>query len=300
MRIQKSTFFKATLPVILLFALPAVAQQPSGSGPSSASGYVLGPDDQLLIRVSEGLDLGDKPTLIGANGNITLPLLGHIPAAGRTVEQFESDLKELLKPYVKEPQVTVTVTEFRSQPVSVFGAVVTPGVIQLRGRKTLFEVLSMAGGPRETAGSSITITRLQENGPIPLPGATPDPTGRFNVAQLGVQDVVEGKNPGVNIEIKAHDVISVSQANSSLVYVVGDVEHAGAFTLGAQRTLSVLSALSRRRVRSHGQAGAGQDLPSRSRRTEAKGHCDQSQTDPDGKGGGCCSAARRRFSCTHE
>jgi polysaccharide export outer membrane protein len=215
----------------------ASAQQPP-------SGYVLGPDDQIAIRALEGLDLGDKPVLIGTNGNITLPLIGRVKAAGLTVEQLETELTSRLKTYVQEPQISVTVTEFRSQPVSVFGAVTTPGVVQLRGRKTLYEVLSMAGGPRETAGSTISIVRLQENGPIPLPGATPDPTGRFSTADIDMQQILDGKNPAANIEIKPHDVISVSQSNGRTVYVVGDVQRAGSFNLGGQRTISVLSALS--------------------------------------------------------
>jgi polysaccharide biosynthesis/export protein len=220
------------------------AQQPPATTAPSPSGYVLGPDDQILIRALDGLDIGDKPVLIGTNGNITLPLIGRVQAAGLTVEQLEAELVSRLKAYVKEPQVSVTVTDFRSQPVSVFGAVTTPGVIQLRGRKTLYEVLSLAGGPRETAGSTISIVRLAESGPIPLPGATQDPTGRYSSAELDLKEILDGKNPAANIEIKPHDVISVSQGTNRMVYVVGDVQRAGAFNLGGQRTLSVLSALS--------------------------------------------------------
>jgi polysaccharide export outer membrane protein len=222
----------------------ASAQQPPPTTAPSPSGYVLGPDDQIAIRALEGLDLGDKPVLIGVNGDITLPLIGRLKAAGLTVEQLETELASRLKTYVKDPQVSVTVTEFRSQPVSVFGAVTTPGVVQLRGRKTLYEVLSMAGGPRETAGSTISIVRLAEYGPIPLPGAAPDPTGRYSTAELDMQQILDGRNPAANIEIKPHDVITVSQGNTRTVYVVGDVQRSGAFNLGGQRTISVLSALS--------------------------------------------------------
>ncbi|MBZ5586326.1 MAG: polysaccharide export protein [Acidobacteriia bacterium] len=227
-----------------LLAVASAAQQPPAATAQPASGYVLGPDDQIVIRALEGLDLADKPVLIGANGNITLPLIGRLQAAGLTVEQLEAELASRLKTYVQEPQISVTVTEFRSQPVSVFGAVTTPGVVQLRGRKTLYEVLSMAGGPRETAGSIVSITRRRENGEIPLPGASLDSTGQFSSAALDIQEILDGKNPAANIEIKPHDVISVSQGNARLVYVVGDVQRAGAFNLGGQRTISVLSALS--------------------------------------------------------
>jgi polysaccharide export outer membrane protein len=212
--------------------------------PPAPSGYVLGPDDQITIRALEGLDLGDNPVLIGTNGDITLPLIGRFKAAGLSVEQLESAVAGRLKAYVKEPQITVTVTEFRSQPVSVLGAVNTPGVVQLRGRKTLYEVLSMAGGPRETAGSTVSIIRLLDYGPIPLPGAGPDVTGRYSSAELDLQEILDGKNPAFNIEIKPHDVISVSEGITRMVYVVGDVQRSGAFNLGGQRTISVLSALS--------------------------------------------------------
>jgi len=102
----------------------------------------------------------------------------------------------------------------------------------------------MAGGPGETAGSTITVTRRRENGEIPLPNAKIDPTGQFSTAELSVQEVLGGKNPAANIEIKPNDVISVSAADSNMVYVVGDVEHAGAFTMGGRQSVSVLMALS--------------------------------------------------------
>jgi len=231
--------------MVVLTALCAAAEQPAETATLPDSGYVLGPDDQIVMHAMESPEISDKPILIGTNGNITLPLIGRVKAGGLTVEQLETELNTRLKKYVKDPQISVTVVEFRSQPVSVFGAVTKPGVIQLRGRKTLYEVLSMAGGPNdEKAGSSLTVTRRRENGEIPLPGATVDPTGQFSTAELNVAEILEGKNPAANIEIKPNDTISVSEANSNMIYVVGDVEHGGGFTLGGRQKLSVLRALS--------------------------------------------------------
>ena len=229
---------------LLLAIVSAIAQQPGNTAVKLDSGYVLGPDDQIVIHAIDVPEISDKPFLIGTNGNVTLPLIGRVQAGGLTVEQLELELNARLARYVKDPQVSVTVTEFRSQPVSVFGAVTKPGVIQLRGRKALYEVLSDAGGPRETAGATITITRRRENGDLPLPGAKPDATGQFSIAELNVQGVLAGRNPAVNIEIKPNDVISVSEADSNMVYVVGDVEHGGGFTLGGRQSVSVLMALS--------------------------------------------------------
>ena len=235
---------EVTFSIVVLFALCAAAQQSAETAKKLDSGYVLGPDDQIVIHAIDSPEISDKPFLIGMNGNVTLPLIGRVQAGGLTVEQLETELNTHLKKYVHDPQVSVTVAEFRSQPVSVFGAVTKPGVIQLRGRKTLYEVLSMAGGPNETAGSRLTVTRRRENGEIPLPGATIDPTGQFSTAELNVAEILEGKNPAANIEIKPNDTISVSEANSNMIYVVGDVEHGGAFTLGGRQKLSVLRALS--------------------------------------------------------
>jgi polysaccharide export outer membrane protein len=230
--------------MVVLAAFCTAAEQPARTATLPDSGYVLGPDDQIVMHATESPEISDKPTLIGTNGNITLPLIGRVKAGGLTVEQLETELNTRLKKYVKDPQISVTVVEFRSQPVSVFGAVTKPGVIQLRGRKTLYEVLSMAGGPNdEKAGSSLTVTRRRENGEIPLAGSTVDPTGQFSTAELNVAEILEGKNPAANIEIKPNDTISVSEANSNMIYVVGDVEHGGGFTLGGRQKLSVLRAL---------------------------------------------------------
>ena len=238
---------QASVAVFIMLTLAAVyaaAQQPPVTGTQTVSGYVLGPDDQIVIRVIDAPDISDKPVLIGTNGDITLPMIGRVKAGGLTVEQLETELNTRLKEFIQEPQASVTVTEFGSQPVSIFGAVEKPGVVQLRGQQTLYQVLSMAGGPREDAGSILTVTRPRQNGDIPLPGAKLDPTGQFSSAELNVQEILEGKNPSANIEIKPNDIISVSEGSSNMIYVVGDVGHGGGFTLGGARNVSVLRALS--------------------------------------------------------
>jgi hypothetical protein len=237
------------------------------------SGYVLGPDDQILIRALEGLDLGDKPVLIGTNGNITLPLVGRIQAAGLTVEQLETELASRLKAYVKEPQVSVTVTDFRSQPVSVFGAVTTPGVVQLRGRKTLYEVLSMAGGPRETAGSTISIVRLAEERRHPparcqlriRPADTPAPSSICSRSSMvRIPPPTSKSSPTMSSPSPREPTAWFTSSATSSVPVRS--------TLGGQRTISVLSAVSLAGgLGTHRQTRARLDLPPRSRWAEAPG-----------------------------
>ena len=107
--------------------------------------YILGPDDQVTLFVSDIEEISNKPMRIDMRGNLTLPLAGRLRAAGLTAGQLEAEIETRLRKFLNDPEVVVNITDFRSQPVSVLGAVATPGVHQLEGHKTLFQVLSMAG-----------------------------------------------------------------------------------------------------------------------------------------------------------
>ena len=204
--------------------------------------YALGPDDQITLYVADAEEISGKPMRIDMRGDINLPMAGRIHAAGLTADQLETEIESRLKKYFKKPDVVVSITEFRSQPISVLGAVTTPGVHQLEGRKTLFEVLSLAGGLRPDAGSIVRITRKIEWGPIPLPGAKTDSTGQFSVASVSVKSIMDASSPAENITVKPEDVISVSKAD--LVYVVGSVRKPGGFVLGQDESISALQVLS--------------------------------------------------------
>ena len=159
-----------------------------------------------------------------------------------TVDQLETEIATRLKVYIVEPEVTVSITEFRSQPVSVVGAVATPGVHQLEGQKTAGGNPGHCRRVRPDAGPSVKITRRLEFGRIPLPGAADDPTHQFSIAEVNLKAVMEAKNPEYNIAIRPHDVISVPHAE--VVYVIGEVSHAGALPLNEGDSLSALEAIS--------------------------------------------------------
>jgi polysaccharide export outer membrane protein len=215
--------------------------QASVEGPGPAA-YLLGPEDSLSIKVLDAEELGTQPYPIDLRGDINLPRVGRVHAGGLTVEQLERTLTQAFEEYLQEPVVTVTVADFRSQPISVLGQVGLPGVHQMRGRKTLFEVISEAGGIKPEAGNTIKITRRKEWGAIPLPGAANDPSGDFSVAEVKIRDVMEARNPAENIPIKPYDVITVPRAE--LIYVIGSVKRSGGFVLSERGNLSVLQVLS--------------------------------------------------------
>jgi polysaccharide export outer membrane protein len=210
--------------------------------PRPLSKYVLGAHDQIALWSVEVEELSGKTVQIDNSGQINVPLAGHIQAAGLTTQELEAELTKRLAAYVKRPEVSVSVVQFGSQPVSVLGAVNNPGLHQLRGGRTLAEVLAAAGGLRPEAGSSIKVTRRLEYGRIPLASADHDDTGAFSVAEVNTRDIVEALDPEMNIDVRPFDIISVPPAK--MVYVVGVVVRAGGFVLNEKESLSALQALS--------------------------------------------------------
>src|SRR5688572_13457291 len=158
----------------VISAAPEGRQAQVNCGSGVRSTYLLGPDDEVVIAGPELDELAGKSIHIDGDGDIQLPLVGRVRVADRTVQQAQQELNKRFSTYIRDPQITINVKELRSQPVSILGAVNAPGVHQVRGYKTLLEMLSLAGGLRPDAGHSIRITRQLEWGCIPLPNARLD------------------------------------------------------------------------------------------------------------------------------
>ncbi len=121
--------------------------------------YRIGSEDVLNINVFQAQEL-NREVRVSASGEISLPLLGSVRATGLTPRELEFVLQELLhRTYMKDPHVSVFVHEMQSHPVSVMGAVKRPGVFQIRGSKTLLEVLSLSEGLADDAGETVIILR---------------------------------------------------------------------------------------------------------------------------------------------
>ena len=238
------------LTCVLSFALStlvALAQEPlRNEGATTGnqtrtpqlSEYILGPGDEIVIMAIEAEEIANKPIRIGVGGEITLPMVGRVRASGMTVQELESEVSKRLKMYVREPQVSISVTQLRSQPVTVIGAVAKPGVVQLEGRKTLVEVLSLAGGTLPDASSRISITRTKEAGVLPAGSLTPEAASSHSVSEVDMRSIIDGSRPEQNIQILPHDLITVRRA--PIVYAVGQFNKQGGFVLQEKEHTSVL------------------------------------------------------------
>jgi polysaccharide export outer membrane protein len=200
----------------------------------------LGPDDRVTIGVTGVPELSEGAYRIAPSGEIRLPWVGEVKAAGLEPAELELAIGQLLAVYVRDPRVVVSVEELASRPVSVLGAVNQPGVIALSGERTLAEALSSAGGLRPNAGGSLTLTRRAEQGAPPIRGAVLDAGGMFYVAKVNMRSLLNGTDPGQNILVRPHDVITAPPADR--VYVIGSVKQPGGFEMGDQG-VSLLQAL---------------------------------------------------------
>ncbi len=233
----------------------------------SAQEYRIGPDDVLNINVFEAQEL-NREVRVSAGGEISLPLLGSVRAAGLTPRELEFVLQELLhRTYMKDPHVSVFVREMQSHPVSVMGAVRRPGVFQIRGSKTLLEVLSLAEGLADDAGETVIILRGAALSAEPDPStdhaAASDPPspgpqspGEANTAsspvndnrsasesavQVNLKDLLESSDSRSNPLVHPGDIVKVTRAG--VVYVIGEVRKPGGFVLKSNEKISVLQAL---------------------------------------------------------
>ena len=154
--------------------------------------YVIGARDILSIVVWEQASLSCPTCLVRPDGNITVPLINEIRAAGLTPDDLRRDLAVRFAAIIRDPQVSVQVAQVNSKKYFVQGEVNKPGEVDLVAPTTIMEGLAAAAGFRDFADQkNIIIVR----GPQRL---------RFNY-----KDVVKGKNLEQNIYLEPGDIIIV-------------------------------------------------------------------------------------------
>jgi polysaccharide biosynthesis/export protein len=232
--------------------LVAVAQQ-AAPGQNPANGpqaqpiqtirpdYVLGPNDQFIVRAPQSDEINERPFRVDSDGFVNLPLVGKVKAAGLTVQALEADLVIRLKEFIREPQVMISMVQFRSEPVFFLGAFKTPGIYPLGGRRTLVEMLSSVGGLLPNASRRIRVTRKAEYGPIPLPNAAQSADGKTSTVEISFESLTRNVNPDEDIVLKSFDIVDAERAER--VYVSGEVAKVSAIELAERDSISITQAL---------------------------------------------------------
>jgi polysaccharide export outer membrane protein len=125
----------------------------------AVSAYHIGVDDEVRVSVWQNPGL-DVSVPVRPDGKISVPLVGDVDAGGRTPEEVSAEIQEKLKTYVRDPQVTVIVTQLRSHEylsrVRVTGAVRQPVSVPYRQGMTVLDAVLAAGGTNEFAAGDRT------------------------------------------------------------------------------------------------------------------------------------------------
>lgn len=218
--------FASALLLAILVPLAAAAQAPT------ASGYRIGPKDLIEVKVFEIPELNVERR-VTEFGTLSLPLIGDVPAAGLTDAEFAKRLKDLLEAkYVQRASVEIQVREFRSKPISVIGAVKSPGPLAFSGRWTLLEALTAAGGLNDDHGDYVYVLRRAEN-------------GLTDQVEIRVEDLMLRADARSNLPIFANDVINVAPRVNITVYCLGEVRSPGALVFSSGERITVLAAIAR-------------------------------------------------------
>ncbi len=226
--------------------------------PSAArQDYRIGPEDLVEITVFEVPELS-RTVRVSAAGQISLPLIGTVKVAGLSPMELEDVLKEMLrKTYIRDPQVSVFLREYKSDPVSVIGAVKMPGPYHIQTRKSLIEVLAMAqglsDGPFKNPGRTVVISRKRRTRTAATSSGEASNDSTFpqvpaddgktegEIVEVPLKELLQSGDPKWNVPIYPGDVVKVPPAGT--VYVAGDVFKPGGFPLTDFDYISVIQAV---------------------------------------------------------
>ncbi len=229
--------------VQLLLSIAVLVAQTAAPAQRATPGaaYLVGPNDVLGVKVLGEPELSTQYT-VDADGTITFPFLQRVPVAGKTVAEIEYALRKGLDPdWIKNAQVSVVITSYRSRAIYVIGEVRNPAKYTIEGQTTLLEVIAQAGSFTPNAAQNIIVTRYKEGltGVVAgTPVAPGDPRGA-EILRVNRDELSEGKLQA-NIILQDGDTIFVPAAEK--FYVMGMVKQPGQYVL--QPGMTVRQAIS--------------------------------------------------------
>ena len=199
----------------------------NGIGNAQAADIVLGPGDVLRISVYGSPDLSLE-TRVSEAGKISFPLIGEVAVDQLSVQQVEKKITALLVSggFLRDPQVTIIVTSVQSQQISVLGQVNRPGRYPLEGKRTLTDILALAGGANGDGGDQVILIHKRE--------------GRLVRDVIDLVQMMKSGNVENNPLLAGNDIVYVERAPR--FYVVGEVNRPSVYRL--ERNMTVLQALS--------------------------------------------------------
>jgi polysaccharide export outer membrane protein len=210
------------------FEIPKVegsGGQAKAEPPAPTEGYVIGPQDNLSIIVSDETELTGKYR-VDTDGTISMPYLSRVLLAGLSLAEAQDKITTLLKAgFIRNPQVRIEVDQFKARNVLVTGEVRTPGKVTLPGTTmSLLEALALAGSPTQNASNDVLVMHP------PKPGEkAPEPI------MVNRKDLELGK-VGRDLVLQDGDIVNVPVAKR--FYISGFIKNPGSFVLDTGTTVA--------------------------------------------------------------
>jgi polysaccharide export outer membrane protein len=162
--------------------------------------YVIGPLDIVNIIVWRNPELS-MSVPVRPDGRVTTPLVEDVPALGKDSTTLARDIEKALAKYIRDPVVTVIVTEFQGpydQTIRVIGEAAKPATLAYRQNMTVLDVMIAVGGLTDFAnGNAATILRTAEGGKI------------YGVK---LRDLVKRGDFSANVDVKPGDILIIPQS----------------------------------------------------------------------------------------
>ena len=173
---------------------------------SQNSSIQLGPGDLVEVNVYGVPELTTKAR-VGNNGDLYLPLIDYVHVADLSLEEAQKLIEKRLDDggFVKNPHVSIFITDYASQGVTLLGEVSKPGIYPVLGDRRLFDIVSAAGGLTDRASRTVSVTHRNN----------PDKPQLVHLAR-NLSDAPES-----NVEVRPGDTVEIFRA--PIVYIVGDV-----------------------------------------------------------------------------
>lgn len=205
--------------------------------------YIVGPNDVLAILVFDQPQLSGKYT-VQTDGTLTFPLIGRVKVGGQGIQEIENSVRERLADgFLKNPQVGVTVEQYRSQQVIIIGEVRNPQTLEFTGTLTLMTALAKAGSLTDRAAPEALVVRPSAGG-APLRDAAAIERARQTRDTQVIQVDLDSLQSGTltqNIVLRGGDTVVVPKAAGA--FVSGHVVSPGEYPIRKGMTVRQLLAL---------------------------------------------------------
>jgi polysaccharide export outer membrane protein len=229
----------------LLAVVIVLAAAPARAGAQPEDAYAIGPGDVLRVTVLGQAEMsGEFP--VDPDGRLSFPILGKLQAAGMSAQELERSLSaQLADGYLKKPQVSVSVHEYKSRRVFVTGEVQKPGPYPLKADRTLRALLAEVGALTSSGGHEVVVIRPSPAGAGAFPATVPpegvDPAGAGDGAQVFRVSLrqLQAGGPDANLQLEAGDTVYFPRA--AQLYISGHVARPGPYRF--QEGTTVLQAL---------------------------------------------------------